>query len=115
MSKDTYFYLDENNQIQEAEIMEKPPKFFWRIEHEYERQKALREAHNQRLDNEKAERIARQNQEDYTPEPTHPDLPLNQNRVSSFEYHYGEIAFFGTAFLILIIIGAIIYITSTPM
>lgn len=61
-------------------------------------------------------RIARQNEDYYTPEPDYSDLPYtyNQNRVSDFEYHYGEIAFWGTALLLVILFLSYLVMYSTP-
>lgn len=85
------------------------------IEEEYEGE-AERDAHEKELDDERNARIARQREpEAYIPDPTHPELPLNQNRVSNFEYHYGEIAFYGGVLLIIVIGLIILYITNPPM
>jgi len=125
MTTTKMYYLDENNNIQEAEILDpqkdrrneyERPKLFFRIEAEREREIALRDKHNAELDSERAARIARQREpEAYTPDPTHPDLPLNQNRVSDFEYHYGEIAFYGGVLLIIVIGLILLYFTNPPM
>jgi len=124
MTTTKMYYLDEDNNIQEAEILDpqkdrrneyERPKLFFRIEAEREREIALRDKHNAELDSERAARIARQREpEAYTPDPTHPDLPLNENRVSDFEFHYGEIAFYAGC---LVLIALFLYwmVNSTPM
>jgi len=86
------------------------------IEEEYKAERAAQDAHEKELDDERAARIARQREpEAYTPDPTHPDLPLNENRVSDFEFHYGEIAFYGGVLLLIISALIIFYIYSPPM
>lgn len=86
------------------------------IEEEKYETAAERDAHEKELDDERNARIARQQEpETYIPDPTHPDLPLNENRVSDFEYHYGEIAFYGGVLLLIVSALIILYIYSPPM
>ena len=77
--------------------------------------KAELDAHAKELEAERDARIARQREpEAYIPDPTQPDLPLNENRVSDFEYNYGEIAFYaGCLFLLAIFLFWMV--NSTPM
>lgn len=85
------------------------------IEEEKYETVAERDAHEKELDDERNARIARQQEpEAYIPDPTHPDLPLNENRVSDFEYHYGEIAFYAGC-LVLIALFLFWMVNSTPM
>lgn len=117
-------YLDTDGEIKQMDIItpssarrkREPLKFFWGLIDEVEAERAKRDAHEKELDDERNARIARQQEpEAYTPDPTHPDLPLNQNRVSDFEYHYGDIAFFGGVLLLIISALIIFYIYSPPM
>lgn len=124
MKTTTQMYYLENGEIKEMDIItpssarrkREPLKMYWGIEEEYEAERAARDAHDKELDDERNARIARQREpEAYTPDPTHPDLPLNENRVSDFEYHYGDIAFFGGVLLLIISALIIFYIYSPPM
>ena len=77
--------------------------------------KAELDAHEKELEEERAARIARQREpEAYIPDPIHPDLPYNSNRVSGFEFHYGEIAFYGVVIL-CVYLFVFYLISSLPM
>ena len=68
------------------------------------------------LEAERAARIARQREpEAYIPDPTHPDLPFNQNQISDFEYNYGEIAFFGGVLVLIVSVLVVLYKYFPPM
>lgn len=78
--------------------------------------KAELDAHEKELEAERAARIARQREpEAYTPDPTHPDLPYNENRVSDFEYNYGDIAFFGGVLVLIVSVLVVLYKYFPPM
>lgn len=48
-----------------------------------------------RMQYEEVEEPGRLGCDEYTPEPQYEDLSVNENEVSTFEYYYGEIAFYG--------------------